>query len=92
MGNNSSDSQQFIKVIDIDDLPYPELLRITTATGSKNIAYYLALIVNLENRSRKLSPQLSAKVLSSRSISAPASHPKAVEVVIESAINNNLQK
>ena len=66
---------QFIKVIDIDDLSPEELLRIIVAVGSKNMAYYLALIVNFENRSRKISPIGIAKILSSKSVNAPNSNP-----------------
>ncbi len=66
---------QFIKVIDIDDLSPDELLRIIVAVGSKNMAYYLALIVNFENRSRKISPMGIAKILSSKSVNAPNSNP-----------------
>ncbi len=66
---------QFIKVIDIDDLSPEDLLRIIVAVGSKNMAYYLALIVNFENRSRKISPLGIAKILSSKSVNAPNSNP-----------------
>ena len=66
---------QFIKIIDIDDLSPEELLRIIVAVGSKNMAYYLALIVNFENRSRKISPLGIAKILSSKSVNAPNSNP-----------------
>ena len=66
---------QFIKVIDIDDLSPEDLLRIIVAVGSKNMAYYLALIVNFENRSRKISPMGIAKILSSKSVNAPNSNP-----------------
>lgn len=66
---------QFIKIIDIDDLSSEELLRIIVAVGSKNMAYYLALIVNFENRSRKISPLGIAKILSSKSVNAPNSNP-----------------
>ena len=67
--------KEFIKIIDIDDLTPDELLRIIVAVGSKNMAYYLALIVNLENRSRKLLPAHVTKILSSQSINAPSSNP-----------------
>jgi len=66
---------QFIKIIDIDDLSSEDLLRIIVAVGSKNMAYYLALIVNFENRSRKISPMGIAKILSSKSVNAPNSNP-----------------
>ncbi len=66
---------QFIKIIDIDDLLSEDLLRIIVAVGSKNMAYYLALIVNFENRSRKISPLGIAKILSSKSVNAPNSNP-----------------
>ena len=66
---------QFIKIIDIDDLSSEDLLRIIVAVGSKNMAYYLALIVNFENRSRKISPLGIAKILSSKSVNAPNSNP-----------------
>ena len=66
---------QFIKIIDIDDLSPEDLLRIIVAVGSKNMAYYLALIVNFENRSRKISPLGITKILSSKSVNAPNSNP-----------------
>jgi hypothetical protein len=66
---------QFIKVIDIDDLSPEDLLRIIVTVGSKNMAYYLALIVNFENRSRKISPIGITKILSSKSVNAPNSNP-----------------
>ena len=66
---------QFIKIIDIDDLSPEDFLRIIVAVGSKNMAYYLALIVNFENRSRKISPLGIAKILSSKSVNAPNSNP-----------------
>ena len=74
---------QFIKIIDIDDLTPDELLRIIVAVGSKNMAYYLALIVNLENRSRKISPLGIAKILSSKSFNAPSSNPEKTYSAIE---------
>ena len=74
---------EFIKVIDIDDLTPDELLRIIVAVGSKNMAYYLALIVNLENRSRKLLPAHVTKILSSKSINAPSSNPAKTNSIIE---------
>ncbi len=73
--NNAESINQFIKVIDIDDLSSEELLRIIVAVGSKNMAYYLALIVNFENRSRKISPLGITKILSSKSVNAPNSNP-----------------
>jgi len=73
--NNAESINQFIKVIDIDDLSSEELLRILVAVGSKNMAYYLALIVNFENRSRKISPLGITKILSSKSVNAPNSKP-----------------
>ena len=72
---SSNPINQFIKIIDIDDLSPEELLRIIVAVGSKNMAYYLALIVNFENRSRKISPLGIAKILSSKSVNAPNSNP-----------------
>ena len=74
---------EFIKIIDIDDLTPEELLRIIVAVGSKNMAYYLALIVNLENRSRKLLPAHVTKILSSQSINAPSSNPAKTYSIIE---------
>ena len=73
--NNPELMNQFIKIIDIDDLLSEDLLRIIVAVGSKNMAYYLALIVNFENRSRKISPMGIAKILSSKSVNAPNSNP-----------------
>ena len=59
------------------------MLRILVAVGSKNMAYYLALIVNLENRSRKISPLGIAKILSSKSFNAPSSNPEKTYSAIE---------
>jgi hypothetical protein len=73
--NNAEPINQFIKIIDIDDLSPEDLLRIIVAVGSKNMAYYLALIVNFENRSRKISPLGITKILSSKSVNAPNSNP-----------------
>jgi hypothetical protein len=73
--NISEGVNQFIKIIDIDNLSPEDLLRILVAVGSKNMAYFLALIVNLENRSRKISPLGIAKILSSKSVNAPNSNP-----------------
>jgi len=87
---------EFIKVIDIDDLSQEELLRIIVAVGSKNMAYYVALIVNLENRSRKLLPAHVTKILSSQSINAPSSNPAKTNSIIEkmnqSKNSNNASK
>ena len=80
---NSNLINQFIKIIDIDDLTPDELLRILVAVGSKNMAYYLALIVNLENRSRKISPLGIAKILSSKSVNAPSSNPEKTSSAIK---------
>ena len=80
---NPNLTNQFIKIIDIDDLTPDELLRIIVAVGSKNMAYYLALIVNLENRSRKISPLGIAKILSSKSFNAPSSNPEKSYSMIE---------
>jgi hypothetical protein len=80
---NPNLTNQFIKIIDIDDLTPDELLRIIVAVGSKNMAYYLALIVNLENRSRKISPLGIAKILSSKSVNAPSSNPEKTYSPIE---------
>ena len=77
-----SSINEFIKIIDIDDLTPEELLRIIVAVGSKNMAYYLALIVNLENRSRKLLPAHVTKILSSQSINAPSSNPAKTNSII----------
>ena len=78
-----SSINEFIKIIDIDDLTPEELLRIIVAVGSKNMAYYLALIVNLENRSRKLLPAHVTKILSSQSMNAPSSNPAKTNSIIE---------
>ena len=64
--NNPELINQFIKIIDIDDLSPEDLLRIIVTVGSRNMAYYLALIVNFENRSRKISPLGITKILSSK--------------------------
>ena len=79
---------QFIKIIDIDDLTPEELLRIIVAVGSKNMAYYLALIVNLENRSRNLSPLGIAKILSSKLVNAPTSNPVKTSRINEQGSQN----
>ena len=79
---------QFIKIIDIDDLSSEDLLRIIVAVGSKNMAYYLALIVNFENRSRKISPLGIAKILSSKSVNAPNSNPIKTTFTVD-AISKN---
>jgi len=79
---------QFIKVIDIDDLSPEELIRIIVAVGSKNMAYYLALIVNFENKSRKISPIGIAKILSSKSVNAPNSNPIKTSYTVDSIIKN----
>jgi len=81
-------TNQFIKIIDIDDLTPEELIRIIVAVGSKNMAYYLALIVNLENRSRKLLPAHVTKILSSQSINAPTSNPLKTSRINEQAFQN----
>jgi hypothetical protein len=73
--NNPELINQFIKIIDIDDLSPEDLLRIIVTVGSRNMAYYLALIVNFENRSRKISPLGITKILSSKSVNAPNSNP-----------------
>ena len=88
--NNNADFavNQFIKIIDIDDLSQEELLRIVVAVGSKNMAYYLALIVNFENRSRKISPLGVAKILSSKSVNAPNSNPAKTSFTIEKMTPN----
>ena len=91
--NASEAINQFIKIIDIDNLSQEDLLRIVVTVGSKNMAYYLALIVNLENRSRKISPLGIAKVLSSKSVDAPNSTPIKTSISIDSiARNNDLKK
>ena len=81
-------TNQFIKIIDIDDLTPEELLRVIVAVGSKNMAYYLALIVNLENRSRKLSPLGITKILSSKLVNAPTSNPVKTSRINELASQN----
>jgi hypothetical protein len=81
--NDLNSVNEFIKIIDIDDLTPEELIRIIVAVGSKNMAYYLALIVNLENRSRKLLPAHVTRILSSQSINAPSSNPVKTYSVIE---------
>jgi hypothetical protein len=91
--NASEAINQFIKIIDIDNLSQEDLLRIVVTVGSKNMAYYLALIVNLENRSRKISPLGIAKVLSSKSVDAPNSTPIKTSISMDSiARNNDLKK
>jgi hypothetical protein len=69
--NNHELVNQFIKIIDIDDLSPEDILRIIVAVGSKNMAYYLALIVNFENRSRKIFPLGITKIISSKSVNSP---------------------
>lgn len=82
-------NNQFIKVIDIDDLPPEDLIKIIVMVGgSKNMAHYLALIVNLENRSRKISPQGVAKILSSKSVNAPNSNPTKTSFAGEVMLKN----
>jgi len=80
---------QFIKVIDIDDLSPEDLLRIIVAVGSRNMAYYLALIVNFENRSRKISPLGITKILSSKSVNAPNSNPIKTTFTADPMTKNN---
>jgi hypothetical protein len=80
---------QFIKIIDVDNLSPEELLRIIAAVGSKNIAYYLALIVNLENRSRKISPVGVTKILSSKSMHVPNSNPAKIFSTADTILKNN---
>ena len=85
----------YIRNIDIDELPSSELTRIITAVGSKNLAHYLALIVNLENRSRKISPEIKAKVLSSKNLTAP--NESALKIskltpILNSASSKNVKK
>lgn len=76
ISNVSDIINQFIKIIDIDNLSPEDLLRILVTVGSKNMAYFLALIVNLENRSRKISPLGIARILSSKPIkNAPNLNP-----------------
>ena len=83
-------NNQFIKVIDIDDLPPEDLTKIIVMVGgSKNMADYLALIVNLENRSRKISPQGIAKILSSKSVNAPNSNPSKTSFAGDFVMKNN---
>ena len=91
--NNPELINQFIKIIDIDDLSPEDVLRIIVAVGSKNMAYYLALIVNFENRSRKISPVGITKILSSKSVNAPNSNPiKTTFTADPMAKNNDLNK
>jgi hypothetical protein len=91
--NNPELINQFIKIIDIDDLAPEDLLRIIVAVGSKNMAYYLALIVNFENRSRKISPLGIAKILSSKSVNAPNSNPiKTTFIADQMTKNKDLNK
>ena len=82
--NISEGLNQFIKIIDIDNLSPEDLVRILVAVGSKNMAYYLALIVNLENRSRKISPLAITKILSS----TPAKDQVYVEMLITKPNSN----
>jgi hypothetical protein len=87
--NNAESINQFIKIIDIDDLSPEDLLRIIVAVGSKNMAYYLALIVNFENRSRKISPLGITKILSSKSVNAPNSNPIKTTFTADPMTKNN---
>ncbi len=85
--NISEGVNQFIKIIDIDNLSPEDLLRILVAVGSKNMAYFLALIVNLENRSRKISPLAITKILSS----TPAKDQVSVEMLITKPNSNPIK-
>ena len=85
----------YIRNIDIDELPAQEISRIIAAVGSKNLAHYLALVVNLENRSRKISPEIKAKVLSYKNLTAP--NESALKIsnlsqIFNSASSKNVKK
>lgn len=85
--NNSTRTEKFIaKTLDFNDLPEGEKSYILSAIGSLNMAQYLISIVNLENRSRKISPQLIAKIKSLNPISMP---PSILSNIIESENKKN---
>lgn len=74
------------KCLDFNDLPEVEKSFILSAVGSINMAHYLVSIVNLENRSRKISPQLMAKIKSLNPISSP---PSILKNLIDSENQKN---
>jgi len=95
INNMATNNIFYIRNIDIDELPENEMARIIVAVGSKNLAHYLALIVNLENRSRKISPEIKAKVLSSKNLVAPneaAQKISKLTPILNSATKENVKK
>ena len=93
--NLSSNNIFYIRNIDIDELPAQEISRIIVAVGSKNLAHYLALVVNLENRSRKISPEIKAKVLSSKNLNSPSQIAKKISIltpILNTSSNENVKK
>lgn len=94
INNIATNNIFYIRNIDIDELPANEVTRIIIAVGSRNLAHYLALIVNLENRSRKISPEIKAKVLSSKNLIAPNESSLKVSnltPILNSASSKNVQ-
>lgn len=92
--NLSSNNIFYIRNIDIDELPAQEISRIIVAVGSKNLAHYLALVVNLENRSRKISPEIKAKVLSSKNLILPSRTAEKISnltPILNSATKENVK-
>ncbi|MFZ9470059.1 MAG: hypothetical protein ACO26G_03285 [Rickettsiales bacterium] len=92
--NLSSNNIFYIRNIDIDELPAQEISRIIVAVGSKNLAHYLALVVNLENRSRKISPEIKAKVLSSKNLISPSQTAEKISnltPILNSATKENVK-
>lgn len=85
----------YIRNIDIDELPPKEISRIIVAVGSKNLAHYLAMIVNLENRSRKISPEIKAKVLSSKNLNSPSQIAEKISIltpILNTSSKENVKK
>ena len=93
---NKRDLQiRIIRNIDIDELPPQEISRIIVAVGSKNLAHYLAMIVNLENRSRKISPEIKAKVLSSKNLTSPSQIAEKISIltpILNTSFKENVKK
>ena len=93
--NLASNNIFYIRNIDIDELPPKEISRIIVAVGSKNLAHYLAMIVNLENRSRKISPEIKAKVLSSKNLNSPSQIAEKISIltpILNTSSKENVKK
>ena len=65
---SGSAKNPFTKIIDIDDLPFKEVIIIKAAVGSQDYAHYLASIVNQENSSRNFLPATSPNISESSSL------------------------